>query len=303
MIEVQDIITVKEDRLQDVYYNNPLFYCFAHKNFYPPEVTYNIPEHWHEDIEFLYVSSGEMEYNVNGQKLHLSAGEGICIPPRKIHANRSPRGTSCAFYCVILHPSYLKVSPYIEKTYVNQLLGPGAFDYLLLRHDDWTKEIIDMLLELFESEDTKEFELGILEAAFRFLKILSRNMAENTQYEAASSVYSTTFMQMVSYINDNYMNKIALEEIANAGNVGKTLCAKIFRKFTGKTPGDYLIHYRITQSMKLLTDSEMSITDIAYSTGFNSASYYTKTFRLLIGCTPNKYRSAPQNIAAFSSHY
>ena len=86
------------------------------------------------------------------------------------------------------------------------------------------------------------------------------------------------------------MEKISLEDIARAGNVGKTLCAKLFKKYVSKTPGEYLIFYRIQKSIELLTDTNMSTTEISYATGFSSASHYTKTFRELMGCTPLKYR-------------
>ena len=88
-----------------------------------------------------------------------------------------------------------------------------------------------------------------------------------------------------------YSEKISLEEIANAGNVGKTLCARLFKEYTSRTPGEYLIRYRIQKSIELLTSSEASITDIAYAVGFSSASHYTQTFREITGYTPLKYRS------------
>ena len=88
------------------------------------------------------------------------------------------------------------------------------------------------------------------------------------------------------------MEKLSLDDIAASGNIGKTLCAKIFKKYASKTPGDYLVHYRITKSMEWLSDRNRKITDIALSAGFNSASHYTETFRKLIGCTPNQFRNA-----------
>ena len=91
------------------------------------------------------------------------------------------------------------------------------------------------------------------------------------------------------------MNKISLDEISYAGNVGKTLCAKIFKKYTSKTPGDYLIYYRIQKSIELLTTTSLSTTEISFSTGFSSASHFTKTFRTLMGYTPLQYRNNPRN--------
>lgn len=99
-----------------------------------------------------------------------------------------------------------------------------------------------------------------------------------------------TFKTMMIFIQEHYMEKISLEDIAKAGNVGKTLCAKLFKKYVSKTPGEYLIFYRIQKSIELLTDTNMSTTEISYAAGFSSASHYTRTFRKLMGCTPLKYR-------------
>lgn len=56
---------------------------------------------------------------------------------------------------------------------------------------------------------------------------------------------SVPFKSMLLYIQEHYHEKVSLEEIADVGSVGKTLCAKLFRTYTSKTPGEYLIHYRI----------------------------------------------------------
>jgi AraC-like DNA-binding protein len=93
------------------------------------------------------------------------------------------------------------------------------------------------------------------------------------------------------------MEKISLEEIAAAGNVGKTLCAKLFKKYTSKTPGEYLIYYRIQKSIELLTKTDLNTTEISYATGFSSASHFTKTFREMMGCTPSKFRNDNSNFA------
>lgn len=295
MIKTQDIITARDDRSQVLNYDNPLFSCIANKSFYSPEMTTLVSEHWHEELEYLYVIEGSLEYNVNGEIITLSPGEGIFVNSRRIHANISRRGEYCVFYYILIHPSNFCSSSFIEQKYVAPLLGPGSFDYILLRSDDWSKEIVDDIKKLFETPYHDGIEIEILESGFRALKLIFEHKKPDLSYSNASSAYVNTFKDMVTYINDHYMEKISLDDIANAGCVGKTLCAKIFKKFASKTPGDYLIHYRITRSMELLDKNEFNITDIAYQTGFNSASHYTKTFRELIGCTPNKYRAAGLN--------
>ena len=291
MIESQDIITQRHDRSQIIQYNNPLFQCYAVNPFFPKDKSFYVTEHWHEDLEYLYVIDGELEYTVNGEKNILHAGEGILINSKRIHSNRSVPGSHCAYYCAITHPSLMCPSKYIEQTYVNPIIDSHSFDYILLREDDWTSAIIEEMKRLFNYQDAKTVELEILEASVRICKTIYKNMHLAKPNVEAPSLNVGTFRDMMFFIQDHYMEKISLDDIANSGNVGKTLCAKLFKKYVAKTPGEYLIHYRIQKSIEMLTETNMSTTEISYATGFSSASHYTKTFREVMGCTPLKFRN------------
>ena len=290
MIESKDIIAKRHDGSQVVEYNNPFFPCFASNPYFAADKTFYATEHWHEDLEYLYVLDGELEYSVNGENIILHSGEGILVNSKRIHSNRSVPGVHCAFYCAITHPSLLCPSKYMEQTYLNPLIDSHSFDYLLLKNDDWTVSIIEELKRLFDYRDPKTVELEIFEASVRICKIIYKHMQINSPTTEAPSFNVGTFKTMMIFIQDHYMEKISLVDIARAGNVGKTLCAKLFKKYVSKTPGEYLIFYRIQKSIELLTDTNMSTTEISYATGFSSASHYTKTFRELMGCTPLKYR-------------
>jgi transcriptional regulator GlxA family with amidase domain len=84
--------------------------------------------------------------------------------------------------------------------------------------------------------------------------------------------------------------KISLKDICDSGNIGTNLCTQLFKKYTNMSPIDYLRCYRIEKSLELLRDTDMTITEIAYATGFNGASYYAETFRKYAGYTPTQIR-------------
>jgi AraC family transcriptional regulator, melibiose operon regulatory protein len=288
-------IKIRSDRSQVVEYNNPLFECFAQTSYYPANKPYHITEHWHEDLELFYILDGELGFSVNGKSIILHAGEGILVNSKRIHSNHSVPGKPCAFYCSIIHPSLLCSSKYIEQTYLAPLLGANSFDYLLLNRNDWTHVIIDEMERLFEDSDNKTIELDILESSFRIWKNIYKHVETPPTTAGPASFEIGTFKSMILFIQHHYMEKISLEEIAASGNVGKTLCAKLFKKYASKTPGEYLIYYRIQKSIELLTKTNLSITEISYATGFSSASHYTKTFRERMGCTPLKFRKDNAN--------
>lgn len=299
----KDIITTRSDKSQVLNYNNPLFYCFSDMSFVTTGITQYIPEHWHEDIEYFYVLDGCIEFMVNGKTLHLNKGEGIVVNSKRIHSNWSNKGDYCNYICIVIHPSYMCASSYIEQKYVTPILSPGSNDYILLTENDWTKNIINELVSIFaDKSDSKAYELKILETSFRCLRYMHENI-DFSMAKQSAPIHANTFKSMMAYIQDHYMEKISLDDIASSGNVGKTLCAKIFKRYVAKTPGDYLISFRITKSMELLTTTDLSVTDIAFQTGFTSGSHYTKTFREMVGCTPTEYRNTNPGVGIYSQHY
>jgi len=285
-----EIIIARSDKSQILEYENPLFPCVLGKSFYTPDMTCHITEHWHEELEFLYVLEGHLDYGVHGEHIRVNEGEGFIVNSRRIHSNISKKGDYCVLNYGLLHPSCIRTSSYLDQKYLHPMISPNSFHYIHLKKDDWTSEILNEMCPLFDDTGIEGRELLIIQVCLKVLDLIFRNLPPNTEYNGISAEYVRTFKEMVSFINEHYSEKMSLEDIAASGNIGKTLCSKIFKKLTDKTPGDYLISYRINKSIELLDENEMSITDIAYATGFNSASHYTKTFHEMIGCTPNKYR-------------
>lgn len=290
MTDACDILQFRQDKSQILNYNNPFFPCLAEESFYSPDMNIVVRDHWHDDMEFMYVMEGHLDCTINGEDIRVNAGTGIFVNSRRIHANRSKKGEYVVFYYTLINPTILCPSSYIQKNFVSPVLGDKSFDYLILQKGDWTEELLDTLIEMSNKEISQDIELEIIEKAFKMLRIMYSHMDTKSAYYTASAQYVDTFKAMLTFIEEHYPEKISLDEIAESGNVGKTLCAKIFKQFSGKTPGDYLIRLRIAESMRLLDEGKLSITEIALSVGFNSASHYTKSFREITGITPNKYK-------------
>lgn len=290
MTEVRDIITIRNDMSQIFQYNNPLFECFSTHAYYPPSVHARATEHWHEDLEFMYISQGEINCVVNGRSIHLVEGEGIFVNSKRIHSNSSIPGKTCSFYCAIIHPTLLSGNKYVEQNYIRPLTGANSFDFIKLTHNDWTGEIIDLILTLFENTPEKGLELAIISGLYKIFHTVSLHYEVSSIIPGVNSIQLEAFRSMITYVQTNYASKVSLDDIAASGNVGKTLCAKLFKKYASKTPGEYLIHYRIQKSLELLSDTDKSTTEIGYLTGFSSASHFTKTFHDEMGITPANYR-------------
>lgn len=97
-------------------------------------------------------------------------------------------------------------------------------------------------------------------------------------------------LNVTNYINDNIAAEIKLSDLAALAGISQFHFSRLFKKSVGISPIQYLIKQRIERAKLLLKNSELSVTEIALSCGFNSHSHLGKYFRQLTGFSPSEYR-------------
>ena len=94
----------------------------------------------------------------------------------------------------------------------------------------------------------------------------------------------------LNFIYEHYNEPITLDQMVAACYANKSEFCRLFKATLHQTPFDFLMHYRIQQSLPLLCRPELTITEIATTVGFSGASYYSEVFRKYISCSPTEYR-------------
>lgn len=110
--------------------------------------------------------------------------------------------------------------------------------------------------------------------------------------EYSGGLASAKLEQAIEYINDNLEENIKLEDIAKELDISQYYFSHLFRESMGISPYRYVIQQRVERVKQLLTNTEMSIAEIALACGFNSQSQMTLHFRKSTGTTPKKYRNS-----------
>lgn len=246
--------------------------------------------HWHEDMEFIYVLSGQMNYYINGQSTLLKEGSAVMINSGRLHYGYSTRREECHFYCIILHPSLITANRKLYQRFVEPITQNNELDYLLFDSD---AETAGILQDIFYRKTTAApaYELEII-SRFHALwqKIYHRAMTAYCFHQEDADTDLTAQRQMVSYIYQHYTSGISLDDIAAAGKVCRSKCCQIFKKYVGQSPMDFVNAYRLECSRHLLETTSLNITEICTSCGFNHLSYFSKQFRQKYGCSPRAFR-------------
>jgi len=98
------------------------------------------------------------------------------------------------------------------------------------------------------------------------------------------------FLKLEQTLRENLNHAWTVEEMAGLVGLGISAFTEKVKGFTGFSPLHYLINLRIAEAIKLLRQTNRSLTDIALSTGFYSSQHFSSTFKKLTGYTPRDYR-------------
>jgi len=109
--------------------------------------------------------------------------------------------------------------------------------------------------------------------------------------ERTMSMDSEYVRSIISIIQSSYCENILVEEIADKLSLNRSYLNSVFKNHTGMTIKEYLISYRISISKSLLSDSNNTIQDVAFKSGFSDPLYFSRLFKKHCGVSPKIYRN------------
>lgn len=235
--------------------------------------------------------------HVYHQIIYTAHGEGLL----KIDGEeyRIPKG--CGFFLPAKHP----------HEYFN--IGNGSWETHWIT---FSGACIDSVLPAFELDKPMMFKVGeitTLEAIWsKMLKTIHSNDI-TCGYQNSSLLYSflvelnrlitcpsgsrenrrmDQLQPIIDYIDKNYSMNITLKDLAKIVDLSPQYICRIFKECMNMRPFEHLAKKRIFESKKLLTDTELSITEISKAVGYNDCSYFCVVFKRQEGVSPADYRTA-----------
>lgn len=162
--------------------------------------------------------------------------------------------------------------------------------------NETTNNFLDRIMLLTE---TRRFD-----SLLQFLSILNDLATSPGQRSLSSLSYVGQFdtsksrrIKIVNqYLYDNLINQIKINEVAELVNMTPSAFSHFFKKRTQRSFSDYLSDLRIGNAARLLIESEKTVSEICYESGFNNISNFNRAFKEKKGCTPTEFRSQQKYI-------
>lgn len=250
--------------------------------------------HCHPEIEITYVKEGSMHYRINNRSFHLKEGDIIFCNSNALHSGEMENQEDCSYIPITFDPKLIYgffqstiCTKYVEPVIQNLAVCAVHIDY----SEKWHETFRDRMLEVI-SLDKKKPDFYELDISIR-MQLLWRLLVEHLPHQPVSTTSDFTeyerIRRILSYIEQNYMNQITLDDISEHIHLCESECTRLFKRHMNTTLFSFLQEYRIERSLEYLNTKE-SISSIAEKTGFSDSNYYTKVFSKIKGCSPREYR-------------
>nr|WP_295308495.1 AraC family transcriptional regulator [uncultured Blautia sp.] len=250
--------------------------------------------HWHPEIEITYVRKGTMCYKVNNLVYHLKEGDIVFNNSGALHSGTMENQEDCT-YIPVTFDSRL-IYGFFQSTINSKYVDPVIQDSLLPaicidQSEPWHRPFREYLLRIIALDKKKPdfYELDITICLQSMWRLLLEHITYEPQASRENSLEYDRIKKILSYIEDNYQNKITLNDIAGHIHLCESECTRLFKRHMNTTLFAFLQEYRIERSLEFLQSGE-PVSTVALNTGFSDPNYYSKVFAKIKGCSPREYR-------------
>lgn len=251
--------------------------------------------HWHPEIEITYVQKGTMCYKVNHMVYHLKEGDIVFNNSGALHSGTMENQEDCA-YIPVTFDSRL-IYGFFQSTVNSKYVDPVIQDSMLPaicidQSEPWHKPFREYLLRIIDLDEKKPdfYELDITICLQSMWRLLLEHITYEPQASRENSLEYDRIKKILSYIEENYQNKITLNDIAGHIHLCESECTRLFKRHMNTTLFAFLQEYRIERSLEFLQDDQ-PVSAVADKAGFSDPNYYSKVFAKIKGCSPREYRN------------
>lgn len=254
-----------------------------------------VTRHNHEIFEINTVTKGSLCFKVDEKEYTLNEGETIIINPFSLHSaywKGCDKGEFISLTFNIKTFLAQKFSVELNQTCDLLLSGKRVFDTYSYNLN--LQSAIIKLLDISRSDESYH-ECLAFSVLFEILHLLFQHHFGNTLENKQQNQNNNFLRETTNYIYQNYTKDISTTDIANHLFMSPSVFCHTFKRNFGTNFTDYLCEYRINLAIELYRKNRPSLTEIAYTVGFSSYSYFSKMFKKYIGISPAVYFGKRKN--------
>ncbi|MGO4546446.1 AraC family transcriptional regulator [Paenibacillus sp. 2TAB23] len=267
--------------------------------------TMNTILHAHEHLQLCYMLSGSCLHFAAGRHYVLTKGDLFSIPPYQEHRVDPRDDMDFVLIQVDFMPHAVnenlrdmtQMQTFVDFAYIRPLISESDL-MPKITLPPATQSVVESLLGVLlnEWEEREEgYRLAIKAELLRLLVIIGRQYKRYVQTQGQQerqkvAQHREAFYEAITYMQTHYDEDLHLEAVAAKALMAPSYFSYMLKLIQGKSYIELLSYIRMQASMGLLTETGLSISEIATRVGYNHISHFNRTFKKHTGVTPGDYR-------------
>ncbi len=261
------------------------------------EKDFSYPQESHDFWELIYVDKRSVAATSDGVSTTVGEGEILFHKPNKVHAH-SANGVDAPNVFIISFVCKSRAMHFFEDKKLTVPKNLVRFIYYIAEEGKRTFNLPYYDPNMTKMELLPEAALGGEQLIKNYLEILLINLMRNETEHPNSGV---VFLQrdegerdvsakVIAYLKENITERLSIADICDAVHYNRSYIFRVFKRETGDTVMNYFTRLKIERSKQLLREGKLNIAQISERLSFDTANYFTKTFKKLTGYSPANYK-------------
>ena len=254
--------------------------------------SFDFPVHYHPEFEINFIANGKGVKRVVGDNIdEIDNIELVLIGPNLYHGwelnkcrNKNIHEITIQFHNDLFDESLLsrRIMNPIKEMFNRSIHG-------ILFSKETAETLMPRLVKISKL-DGMDYFLEIISILYDLAN--SRNQRLLSTYTVDYDVFEDyDKMKLIyEYVQKNFAEKITLEEVSNVASMTTVSFNRFIKKRTGQTFVNYINDIRIGYAARWLVEKDLSVSEIAFKSGFNNIANFNRSFKSIKKCTPSQYR-------------
>jgi len=240
--------------------------------------------HWHDRVELLYITAGELVVHLDDSQAEVSAGQVAVFCPRMLHGGFAGEN-GVTFHAIMFDlDNFYNKTPASEK-YLAGLLRNEVY-FQTVTANEYITKVVKQLVERLTVKD-EENPLLVIGLIYEIVGNLYQFGKESIK---PIQKIGENFRNVLEYINTHFTEDISTKSLSQRFGYNETYFCRRFKEVTGITLMKYIQILRMELAQKLLKNTEKGVAEIALECGFTDISYFSNCFKRQVGLAPKEFR-------------
>ncbi len=239
----------------------------------------------HDEYELAVLVTGSGWCYFQNEILRMEGGNLYLLPPGLPHMMRYFDLTPHVMYHIMFRPSMLDQ---LSIEFGVALQAAFSHRRVFALTEELARRLEQARMTDLTSNDPLDRSIRHMQIKCVLLTIAKQLRALD---EACPEAAHPQLAEALRYIRSHYAEELSMLRLSEICGLSQSYLCRLFRRETGRTPGEYLLAVRLENARRLLREGELNVSQVALRTGFNSTAYFDRRFRLDAGMSPSEYQA------------